>query len=73
MIQDKPSSFTNQLRILLAEDDDELRKLLTWSLHREGLTVAECGNGMDLLNHLEGYLFLGEASGFDLRFADQGS
>ena len=70
VIQDKPISFTNQPRILLAEDDDELRKLLTWSLHKEGYEVTECTDGMDLLNHLDGYLFTGEANGFDLIISD---
>lgn len=69
-IPGKVSSISNRLRVLLAEDDDELRKLLTWSLHRAGLTVTECADGMDLLNHLEGYLFLEEASGFDLIVSD---
>jgi len=70
VIQDKPSSLTNQSRILLAEDDNELRKLLLWSLHKEGYRVTKCVDGMDLLNHLEGYLFLGEASDFDLIISD---
>jgi DNA-binding response OmpR family regulator len=70
VIQDKPSSFTNQPSILLAEDDDELRKLLTWSLHKEGYRVTKCADGIDQLNHLEGYLFLGETSGFDLIISD---
>jgi DNA-binding response OmpR family regulator len=55
---------------LLAEDDDELRKLLTWSLHREGLKVTECADGMLLLNHLDGYLFSGETNDFDLIISD---
>ena len=70
MIQDMPSSFANQPRILLAEDDDELRKLLTWSLHKEGYRVTECTDGMVLLNNLDGYLFLEEANGFDLIISD---
>jgi DNA-binding response OmpR family regulator len=70
VIQDKPSSFTNQPCILLAEDDDELRKLLAWSLHKEGYKVTECTDGMDLLNHLDGYLFSGETIDVDLIISD---
>lgn len=70
MIQDKPSPHRNQPCILLAEDDDELRKLLTWSLHKEGYQVTECADGMVLLNNLDGYLFLGEAKCFDLIISD---
>jgi len=51
---------------LLAENDDELRKLLAWSFNKKGYGVTECADGMVLLNNLEDYLFLGEANGFDL-------
>ncbi len=70
MIQNMPSSFMNQPRILLAEDDDELRKLLAWSLLKEGYQVTECTDGIVLLNNLDGYLFLGEAKCFDLIISD---
>ena len=70
MVQYAQYSFTNQPRILLAEDDDELRKLLSWSLKKEGYRVKECTNGMGLLNNLDGYLFLEEANAFDLIISD---
>ena len=69
-IPGKVSCIANEPRVLLAEDDEELRKLLTWSLHKEGYKVTECTDGMVLLNYLDGYLFLGEANGFDLIISD---
>ena len=37
------------LHILLAEDDDEMRKLLAAALRADGYAVEEAYNGMDLL------------------------
>jgi DNA-binding NtrC family response regulator len=42
-------AMTQGARILLAEDDDELRQLLASSLRRDGHLVEEAINGMDLL------------------------
>jgi CheY-like chemotaxis protein len=41
-------------RILLAEDDRELRELLAFCLYRAGYSVTSCDNGLDLLDRLEG-------------------
>ena len=38
--------------ILLAEDDDDFRELLNFSLVRAGFSVTCCGNGLDLLERL---------------------
>lgn len=35
-------------RVLLAEDDEDLRKVLTETLRAEGFTVVECPNGLAL-------------------------
>jgi CheY-like chemotaxis protein len=40
-------------KILLAEDDRDLRELLAFSLFRAGYSVTSCGNGLELLEHLE--------------------
>jgi DNA-binding response OmpR family regulator len=40
-------------RILLAEDDGELRSLLAWTLVEEGYDVVEARNGTEVLNYLE--------------------
>lgn len=46
--------------ILLAEDDKEMRALLTHALRRAGYFVTECSNGMELLDHLGSYILPGE-------------
>lgn len=40
------------LRVLLAEDDLEMRKMLVWALRREGFEVVECPDGDRLRAHL---------------------
>lgn len=40
-------------RILLAEDDRDLRELLAFSLFRAGYNVTSCNNGLELLEALE--------------------
>jgi DNA-binding response OmpR family regulator len=58
-------------RILLAEDDVEMRALLVWSLRREHYDVTECVDGFDLLSKLEGFLRdFGGLAGFDLVISD---
>lgn len=39
--------------ILLAEDDDELRRVIARSLREEGYQVTEASNGFDLLDRIE--------------------
>ncbi len=41
-----------QSRILLAEDDYEMRKLLAWSLRNQGYSVIECADGTCILRKL---------------------
>ena len=52
------SKDTSALRfhILLAEDDYEMRALLSLALRRAGYNVTECSDGMGLLTHLEPFL-----------------
>ena len=40
-------------RILLAEDDIEMRKLLVWHLTENGFEVVECTDGNTLSNNLQ--------------------
>jgi len=40
-------------KILLAEDDRELRDLLAFALFRAGYSVTSCDNGLELLERLE--------------------
>ena len=48
------NSITSKpLRVLLAEDDSEMRHLLAWFLREEGYEVIEACNGKDPLHFLE--------------------
>ena len=54
----------SQPHILLAEDDSELRDLLSFALTRAGYLVTCCDNGLDLLERLL------QPQGFDLVISD---
>ena len=43
-------------RILLAEDDGEMRTMLTQILGKAGYHVVECGHGWELLDHLGSFI-----------------
>jgi len=58
------------LRILLSEDDFEMRRMLSWYLQKKGCDVVACKDGNDLARHLG---FLGPLEyfhGFDLIISD---
>jgi DNA-binding response OmpR family regulator len=61
---------TRRPRILLAEDDEELRALLAWSLLRERYEVTECRDGRELVSELGTFVLFGEPAGFDLVISD---
>lgn len=42
-------------RVLLAEDDEEMNRLLEDTLRREGYEVVGASNGMDLLENIEAF------------------
>ena len=44
-----PAALIPGARLLLAEDDEEMRLLLAWGLRRAGYDVLEAGNGSELL------------------------
>jgi CheY-like chemotaxis protein len=48
--------------ILLAEDDDELRRLIARTLREDGHQVTEAGNGFDLLDRIEAAIAWGGRS-----------
>lgn len=62
--------FRRGPRILLAEDDDEMRLLLADCLRRKGYHVTECPNGLHLVEHLTGLVTRGERPDFDLIISD---
>lgn len=49
-------------RVLLAEDDDEVRALVAQFLRSSGYEVVEVAGGLDLYNHLGECLFEGTAA-----------
>ncbi|TNE90527.1 MAG: response regulator [Deltaproteobacteria bacterium] len=59
-----------RLRVLLAEDDEEMRSLLAWVLTREGYVVEEVPDGMALQRHLYQVLVQGVCELPDLLISD---
>lgn len=57
-------------RLLLAEDDVEMRKMLSWSLQKMGYEVVECQNGNSLMKHLRLMDTATEPQNFDLIISD---
>jgi two-component system response regulator (stage 0 sporulation protein F) len=57
-------------RILVAEDDDEMRLLLAWSLRWEGYEVTQCRNGIELLDALGEALAKGDPNRIALVISD---
>jgi len=54
----------------VAEDDDEMRVLLTWSLRWEGYDVVQCRDGMQLLDALSESIVEGDADRLALVISD---
>ena len=50
------SGNTGRYRVLLAEDDDEMRVLLALTLRKSGYEVVECADGIGMLTHLAAFL-----------------
>lgn len=57
-------------RILVAEDDPEMRRLLVWNLRKEGFETVECSDGWELLDHLGNPVLEGEPDDYDLIVSD---
>ena len=47
-------------RVLLAEDDDEMRSLLAMTLRKSGYEVVECADGIGMLTYLAAFLLPNE-------------
>lgn len=60
----------NPPRILLAEDDREMRALLNQVLCKAGYEIIECPDGIVLLNHLSSYFFPNGQKEVDLVISD---
>ncbi len=68
---DMPLSKEKQkpARLLLAEDNTEMRKLLAWALRKQGYTVIECADGLCILRKL-GLTDEDQSDHFDLIISD---
>lgn len=65
-----PSPLARRKRILLAEDDADMRELLAWSLVDQGYQVVEVADGMDLCRRLADHLVQKRSRHFDLVISD---
>lgn len=61
----------SSLNILLAEDDGNLRRLLSFVLRRDGHDVVEVADGADLLEALASNLLVSDRRPFDLVICEQ--
>lgn len=68
--RNRERSASRPVRILLAEDDDEMRKLLVWCLRDHGYEVAEARDGIELCKQLAPQLAHAGAGGYDLVISD---
>ena len=50
---DRSPDTSGPLRVVLAENDEAMRQLVTASLSREGFVVTECSNGAELAAVIE--------------------
>jgi len=57
-------------RILLAEDDFEMRRFLASALRMDGYEVCEAASGVEVLDHIGPYLYDGMDFGIDLIISD---
>jgi DNA-binding NtrC family response regulator len=57
-------------RVLLAEDDGEMRKLVAERLSKSGYDVTEVANGLELLRMLEDHLCHARGLSFDVVVSD---
>ena len=57
-------------RVLVAEDDSEMRALLVWQLSKAGFEVTECDHGIDLINRIDPIGSLVESEKVDLIISD---
>jgi CheY-like chemotaxis protein len=57
-------------RVLVAEDDEEMRKLLAWAMAGEGYAVTECRDGTELMRKLGLFSAKTDAPPFDVVVSD---
>ena len=70
LMQDATAAEKVVPRILLAEDDDEMRRLLAQALCAAGYEVIQCRHGMDFLKRLESFIISKGTLDFELIISD---
>lgn len=60
IVKPKPRLFTKTRRILLAEDDEDQRKLIARVLMNNGFSVTEAENGEEAVEYALDYMEVGE-------------
>ena len=69
-IQQAVSPDTSRRRVLVAEDDPDMRRLIAAVLRAAGHKVVEARHGMDILDRLEGTIWSERADLFDVIVSD---
>lgn len=69
-VNEHTTSAVRMPRILVAEDDAEMRRLLVWRLQNAGFDTVECADGYQLLDNLGHPVLSGEPDDFDLIVSD---
>jgi CheY-like chemotaxis protein len=57
-------------RILVAEDDNEMRRLLVHAIFESGYEVIQCHDGIEFFKHLESFILNKASLDFDLIISD---
>ncbi len=64
------SNAEHGYRVLLADDDYEMRRLLAWSLNKQGYQVTECKDGNALMKKVGFSVSYERVQPFDLIISD---
>jgi CheY-like chemotaxis protein len=59
-----------QSLVLLADDDEDMRKMLAEALRAEGCKVTECKNGIEFISKLESFILKQTPANFDIIISD---
>ncbi|MBU1699526.1 MAG: response regulator [Candidatus Eisenbacteria bacterium] len=59
-----------KFRVLLAEDDNEMCRLIASVLRKDGYHVTQCSNGINLLSHLTSYVNETNEEHYDVIISD---
>ncbi len=68
---DQSNVLRRPARVLIAEDDDEMRDMLASSLRKDGYEVIEASSGAAALEEIAMLLFRGEAMPVDVIVSDE--